>query len=94
MPLGQIAPVISEALSVASQIEKLSVLGVIAIWAMLATYAAWKLNRKLIVVYRQRDRARAERILYKAACDAAGTKVDTSDIDEQYRDDIAEEGAA
>jgi hypothetical protein len=93
MPVAQIAPAIGEALSTALQIEKLSILGVIALWAILATLAAWKLNKKLALVYRQRDRARDYQLIYKAALDHAGIKVDTAAIEQQYKEDLADEAA-
>lgn len=94
MQVAQIGTAVGEALATASQVEKLSIIGVIALWAGLATWAAWKLNRKLIVVYRQRDRYRATMLLYRAACDAKGIAVDVREVEESYKDDIEEEGRA
>jgi len=91
MQIAQIGPVIGEAISSASQIEKLGSVAILALWACLATYAAYKYQKRLAFMYRSRERERLINVLYKAALDDAEIKVDISEIERRFKEDLAEE---
>jgi hypothetical protein len=57
-------------------------------------WALFKLRKVLIRTFRQRDRCRMIATKYKSALDFRDIKVDISDIDEMFKDDLAEESAA
>lgn len=94
MQVAQIGTAIGEAVSTASQVEKLGIVAVITLWAILATYAAYKYQKRLAFMYRSRERERLINVLYKAALDDAEIKVDTSEIERRFKDDLAEEAQA
>ncbi len=85
---------ISEILQFASQVEKLGIIGLLFIVMGVEGWALVKYRKEMVRTFRQRDRARMISVRYKGALDNAGIKVDISDIDQMFKDDIAEEASA
>lgn len=80
----------SEIFQFAGQIEKLGIVGLMAIAAGVEAWALARYRKELIRTYRQRDRARAIQFAYKTALDNAGIKIDISDIEKTFDDDRVE----
>lgn len=85
---------ISEILQLAGQVEKLGIIGLMFIVIGVEAWALVKYRKELVRTFRQRDRARMISIRYKGALDHNGIKVDVSDIEQMFKDDIAEEATA
>lgn len=85
---------ISEILQFAGQVEKLGIIGLSFVVMGVEAWALVKYRKEMVRTYRQRDRARLISVRYKGALDNAQIKVDISDIEQMFKDDIAEEATA
>lgn len=70
----------ADALDYASQIEKLGIVGILALIAMLAGAAAFFFRRSLIIAHVQITTLKQMLIIVRAAADAAGVKYDFEQI--------------
>lgn len=64
--------------------------GIVGVMLILTAFLGWwshRLRKQLAAVYRQRDRCRLISVRYRSHLDAAGIKVDISDILEMLGDD-------
>lgn len=66
--------------ALAGLIEKLGVIGLLLVAVVWLIYERLRLMKELKTTYTQRDRWRLACVKYKAATDAAGIKVDTTDL--------------
>lgn len=64
----------------AQAVEKLGIIGVLALGLLLVSYAAWHFRKELVKVHDQLSRARQAFLIVKIAADAAGAKYDLSSI--------------
>lgn len=85
---------ISEILQLAGQVEKLGIIGLMFIVIGVEAWALVKYRKELVRTFRQRDKARLILFKYKGALDHHGIKVDISEIEQMFKDDIAEEASA
>lgn len=80
--------------SLAGLIEKGGVIVVMMIVIYFLVRERIRLVRELTKAYRQRDRARAIQIRYRTELDRREVRVDISDIEQMFKDDLAEEATA
>lgn len=66
--------------AVSALIEKAGIIGVLVILGGLLAWEVLRLRRELAKCYRERDKARYAVVKCRAALDAAGIKVDLTDI--------------
>lgn len=92
MPAAQIT--FNDLINLSGHVEKLGIIGFLVLVVGVMGWALWKFRKELGRTYRQRDKARAIQFVYKQALDNAGIKVDISYIEQQFRDDLAEEAGA
>lgn len=70
----------SQALALAAQIEKLGIVGILALAALLASIAAWYFRKGLVKAHEQITLLKQMLVIVRSAADAAGVKYDFGQI--------------
>lgn len=70
----------SAAIALATQIEKLGVVGMLALIALLAGFAAWNFRKGLIEAHETITELKQMLLIVKIAADAAGAKYDLREV--------------
>lgn len=70
----------ADALTLAAQVEKLGIVGILALIALLSGVAAYYFRRGLVEAHRQIGKLRQMLLIVKLAADQAGAKYDLGQI--------------